>query len=133
MKLKKFENFENDDVSDEEVIEDFDETDKIYDTKTQIENFLGENELEYDVLVDEEHGEIVVELEKSDECFNSENLETASKGKNVTGFMGNFSTLEEMYEQLGYIEFIIENIVEMGLTFNRCYLEDNSIYLDFFI
>jgi hypothetical protein len=120
-KINTFESFEED------------ENEEIYDVKSNVESILGEKFLEFDILVDENENELVVELSKSNECFNSTRLDTHFKGKNKDGFMGDFSILEEMHEQLTLIDELIGEISELGLTYNRCYIEDNSIYIDFYL
>jgi len=115
---------------------------EVYNEKLEdVKKFISEHELDAEVELDVDAPEIVVNLKKSNNCFNSDNMDKIlshnfwrmkNEGQNKSGFMGNYTLLEEMSDQISVIDSIITSLTEdFDMSLERCYIAGNDIRMEF--
>jgi hypothetical protein len=153
-KFKLNENTENEKPQDEsekieqsQVTEDDDRIDNemkeaCEEIHQNVKNYLSENNLVAETELIVEGPELRIFLEKTNECFSSKYLDIhysshvwreQDAGQNAGGFMGDWTLIEEAYDQLGIINAIAEALTDFNLSVQRTYLHGKFIVFDTFI
>jgi hypothetical protein len=124
---------ENEDVQDENV-------QHYENVKSEVEEWLTDNGFDYNIELDINAPCIIVNIKKTSNGFSSEDLDAHYSGailrpKNSGiakgGLLGDYTLLEEAYDQLAVVQSISNSIEDFGLRENRIYFLGEYIVYDF--
>lgn len=138
--MKTLKNFKNFDLNEGKKEKKYEKGYK--EIKKSIEDFMKEGKLKGNVILEVEGPSIIIELRRNNKCFNSDAMDKQfsndlgrpkTDGLNKKGFMGDYTLLEEMEDQIRVLSSIINSVEDLGANYNRCYIAGENIVFEFFL
>ena len=134
--VKGYKNFNENVQEENENIQEYENL------KSDVETWLSDNEFDYEVELDIDEPSLRVDIKKNSPGFSSEDLDahyssaafrSKGEGHSKGGLLGDYTLLEEAYDQLAVVQSISNSIQEFGLSENRIYFVGEYIIYEFSI